>query len=1037
MRQILQVDPGHSGAHRTISEALREAADGAVITIAAGRYEERLVIDRVVTLVPDQEPGSVHVHCGTGGTVAVAADGVRLSGLVLTGSDERACVVEVRRGELALDGCTISGSAWAALFANGGGTLAVRDCRIGNTVGAGVVVTSPGGNAVETSTIADSASSAIVVAEGGRLLVRGCTIERTGGNGVCVNGTAHADIEDCVLVECAKPALAVEQQAGARIVATRVSASGSHDAYLTSRGSVELTDCEFVDSAAQSVHIANGSAPVLSGCAMAGAAKNGLYVTGNSRPTFERCSVADSPLGIVVDGGSTPAFAEMAVHGSAHTAVRIVGGADAQFESLTVDGPGAGVVATGASSIVVRGGEVSAGRGPAVELSEAGSGTFGRVSFTADQGVGVQLGPGTRAELESCTLTGCGTVVDLDAELVLRDTEVPDDPADGPQPGAPSARPAKRRARGGGESADRRDSGESRDSWDGGREDVGGGGGGRSGAAHPGTGPLAELDALVGLASVKAEVTGLINLNQMAQRREQMGLPMPPMSRHLVFAGPPGTGKTTVARLYGAVLAELGVLSRGHMIEVARADLVAQIIGGTAIKTTEVVTRALGGVLFIDEAYTLTNQSKGTGPDFGREAVETLMKLMEDHRNELVVIAAGYSEHMEQFLSSNPGMASRFSRTIEFPNYSVDELVTIVGGMCSAHRYELPEETLNALTDYFERVPKGPTFGNGRVARKVFEEMVNRQASRLATQPDAEEAELSRFMPQDVDPPSSAAAAPAARGPGRAADTAGARRLAALTGLDPVRDALRQRLAGLAKLRREGQPTAGLANLVFEGWDGAGRGAVAAVYAQCLAEDGLIASGALSTVSLSEFPVLAPTQAQAFAQRLFEDSAGGVLLLRLDEVFFKRTLQQRVGVLEALRQTVGRHPAVVLLLTGESPRIAQILRERPDVAGCFADALTFPEYGAPHLAQLAARYLTARGFELGQAVFDRLTALFSGAPPQTGARDAHRLAERLAAAARSTVISPDDVAASAPPDPLPAEAGTNHVGERAGELVHQ
>ena len=228
-----------------------------------------------------------------------------------------------------------------------------------------------------------------------------------------------------------------------------------------------------------------------------------------------------------------------------------------------------------------------------------------------------------------------------------------------------------------------------------------------------------KLDALVGLASVKQEVTSLINLNKLARRREEQGLPMPPMSRHLVFAGPPGTGKTTVARLYGAVLAELGVLSQGHLVEVSRADLVAQIIGGTAIKTTDVVNKALGGVLFIDEAYTLTNQSKGLGPDFGREAVETLMKLMEDHRDQLVVIVAGYSEQMEQFLSSNPGIASRFSRTIVFPNYSPDELVTIVQGMCDRHEYNLDDNALAALAHYFTHVPKGPTFGNGRVAQGI------------------------------------------------------------------------------------------------------------------------------------------------------------------------------------------------------------------------------------------------------------------------------------------------------------------------------
>lgn len=251
---------------------------------------------------------------------------------------------------------------------------------------------------------------------------------------------------------------------------------------------------------------------------------------------------------------------------------------------------------------------------------------------------------------------------------------------------------------------------------------------------------------------MKLEVTGLINLNKVTKRRTEMGLPMPPMSRHLVFAGPPGTGKTTVARLYGAVLAELGILGKGHIVEVARADLVAQIIGGTAIKTTEVFNRALGGVLFIDEAYTLTNQSRGTGPDFGQEAVETLMKMMEDHRDEIVVIAAGYSEHMDRFLASNPGMASRFARTIEFPNYSPEELVTIVRGLCAKHYYELSDDTVDALSRYFETVPKGPTFGNGRVARQVFESMIGAQASRLAIQSPGHDSELSLLTAADVTP---------------------------------------------------------------------------------------------------------------------------------------------------------------------------------------------------------------------------------------------------------------------------------------------
>lgn len=241
---------------------------------------------------------------------------------------------------------------------------------------------------------------------------------------------------------------------------------------------------------------------------------------------------------------------------------------------------------------------------------------------------------------------------------------------------------------------------------------------------------LADLDGMIGLETVKEEVRGLIDEIQVNEWRRSAGLPVSAVSHHLIFAGAPGTGKTTVARIYGELLAALGVLPGGPFREVSRRDLVGQYLGHTAEKTAAAFDRARGGVLFIDEAYTLSRQF-GTGGDFGQEAIDTLVKLMEDHRDEVAVIAAGYTSDMEQFLDANAGLASRFAKTIEFESYSPEQLVVIVQRMARNDEYLLAPDVEKVLFEHFASIERDQNFGNAREARKLFEFVRKAQAQRL------------------------------------------------------------------------------------------------------------------------------------------------------------------------------------------------------------------------------------------------------------------------------------------------------------------
>lgn len=260
-----------------------------------------------------------------------------------------------------------------------------------------------------------------------------------------------------------------------------------------------------------------------------------------------------------------------------------------------------------------------------------------------------------------------------------------------------------------------------------------------------------ELDEYIGLHSVKDEVRDLINMVTVWNMRREHGLPAPDLSLHMVFSGNPGTGKTMMARFMARVYHSLGILSKGHLVEVDRSGLVAGYVGQTAIKTASVIERAKGGVLFIDEAYALSSGKAEN--DFGGEAIETILKAMEDNRDDLVVIVAGYTDLMEEFIASNPGLQSRFNRYLSFDDYTTDEMVAIFEMQCRKNCYVLSDESdaREALVDAIEDAKRDPDFGNARGVRNLFEKILIEQANRLAAAESVSKEALMTIEAVDID----------------------------------------------------------------------------------------------------------------------------------------------------------------------------------------------------------------------------------------------------------------------------------------------
>lgn len=784
-----------TGEYASLTAALEAAADGDVLTVAPGTYRENLVIARAVTLRgPEGSVGSVRIAPADGVPLTLRASAV-VQDLHVEGQDSAAPAVLVEDGAPEIADVRIVTRSAAGVEVRGAARPTVRRCTVDNPAGVGIAVLDGAGGVFEECEIVSAGQSGVAVRDGGHPRLDRCRVHHASGAGLSVTGEGSGlEALGCEVYEIKGSGIQVTARGSVHLTDCTVHRTSADGVTLDTDAVLTLADCDIHDIPENAVDLRSRAVLTLTRSTVRRFGRNGLsvwdpgtrvdanqceihdstgdypavWVSDGATVILDSCRVHDVPDALfVLDRGSRADVVDSDLSQVRNTAVSVSDGATAQLDdcrireastgawfrdhgsggtlnNCTVDAVQTGVIVTKGADPVIERCTVTSPAEAGFYVSAEGRGTFNGCRVTGSEGYGFHVMEGCRTTLTRCRTERCarggyefpegtgsgngagsGPVVEdcTSDESGLRTATPPPAPvltATQASPGLLGAVPAPRPVEAEPPAEPARTSGE----------------------------VLGELDALVGLDSVKREVRALTDMIEVGRRRREAGLKAASVRRHLVFTGSPGTGKTTVARLYGEILAALGVLERGHLVEVSRVDLVGEHIGSTAIRTQEAFDRARGGVLFVDEAYALSPEDSGR--DFGREAIDTLVKLMEDHRDAVVVIVAGYTQEMERFLTVNPGVASRFSRTITFSDYEPAELLRIVEQQSQEHEYSLAAGTGEALVKYFTELPKGPAFGNGRTARQTFESMVERHAGRVAQLADPSTDDLTLLYPEDL-----------------------------------------------------------------------------------------------------------------------------------------------------------------------------------------------------------------------------------------------------------------------------------------------
>ncbi|MER6952783.1 AAA family ATPase [Streptomyces sp. NPDC000618] len=960
---------------RAIGPAVRAAQAGDVIIVAPGIYTERINLDRSVTL-RSYESGAAKLRSTSGAVYVSPGVAAQLSGFFFSGP---ALPIQVdRNAKLIMEDCDVKTYQTKGMTIEGVAEL--RDCRISDcTTG---IITKGGSITLDRCLFTNiqmcgifSTDSSVSVqrshfthcgdnainASSGEMHISNCVMEEANKNAIWASDVS-GEVADCRLRQCAHNGVDIQRALAVEIVGCAVEEVGKNG--LWASGELKLRDSQFTRCKQNGINLTDVSAEVVD-CKVE-EATNGLWGSGNLKvkgSRFTHCS----ENGVQLDSGRAELVA-CDIQNAGYNGIW----ANSEFtlrETNIATCKMRGIIASG-GPIDFKGSEVCDTTKDGIYIYRCSDLKLEGIKIR-HCGTGLFLASGN-AVIRNCEVRDSiesGIVVETDEPVHISGCTVTgsskSDLLGADRPGVRLTQNVGLIPAAVGESFGVK-------------------------AEAEGVSALAELEDLIGLRGVKTAVHELVTEMRHSQWEQSMAAhtgkhTKPPELQHLIFEGPPGTGKTTVARLYARIAAEIGAVEYGQLVEVSRDTLVGDVIGATEKLTASAFNKAKGGVLFIDEAYALV-PADASDRDFGKQAIDTLVKLMDDHRNQVIVIAAGYRSEMERWKQSNPGLPGRFSQTIIFPNYSPAELIEVTAKIARDHGYTLADDAAGRLTAHFQRQERGETFSNARAARNVFEAMRRQLAGRVMADIDAGRQPTDPYVLRADDMGPSAGDARLVMGSGKEDSSQLASildRLDGMIGLRNVKETINTIINEISNQKVAGMPTEPIGHLVFMGPPGTGKTTVARLFGQLLSALGMLGEGKFLEVSKRDLVAGYVGQTPEKTSRVFDRAKGGVLfideayeLARSDggNEFGREAIDTLVKLMEDHRDEV------VVIAAGYTDEMNRFLKSNKGLRERFTEEIEFPSYSPEELGQLAEILANERGFICPQEALAVLVERYSHHP---------------------------------------------------------